>query len=168
MISVILPIIFGVGFLLWFIVEGIYERQVWVNSIDLFVPILGAKMRRARGSQGGRCGYIAEGRFQNWEVCIRGKKCGFLKGQFGVNSVSVKLNQFKYKSKRLGGVGQLSVEGSDFCIRGDYLGLAIKEIKSINLSNEIVQAITRKLEVLCKVAHKLDTGEIACDSIAER
>ncbi|MFC1594126.1 hypothetical protein ACFL38_02240 [Candidatus Omnitrophota bacterium] len=167
MIGFIIPVVLGIAFVTWFILEGIYEKEVWKNSAELFVPTLGTKMVRAGGYKGGRGGYAADGHFQGWEIHIFGKKLGFLKGRFGVCSVFVVLKQYRYKSKRLGGSGKLPSDGKVYFIRQNQLWMSQKEIKTINQSRDIAQAVKVGLEGLCRVAQKVDSGEINCDSLVE-
>lgn len=164
--GIVLPVLFGIAFLTYYITEDLYNRKKIAKCIDFFIPIIGVPLK-FKTIAFEQYYYEAAGHFQNREALIATLGFRNFRKKLSVDA-AIKLQNYRLKSfqKGLGGT-PFQYEGKNYMIGGRYFLYANDKLTSrINIENfddRILELIRNEFQALCNLADKIDNGEIKYD-----
>lgn len=173
-LKIILPILSGVIFLLFWITQGLNDKRKMSACTNLFVPLINAPFKaksEGAGTMRIYC-YEAIGNFQGRKVFIVTPGFRFFRKKFSLSQVSVEIHNYSAKlfQKGIGGI-PVEYEGKKYAVDNWLDGttrLKSMAIKEISESTNILESTKEHLQLLCNLADKIDNGEVKHKSLVRK
>ncbi len=158
-----LTFVFMVSLLIFTILQGWARRRVASSNADLLTPLIGARLTLVfvSGGEGSPVLFKARGTFDGREVFIKTTTPWSI-DKLHIYSAAVSLRDY-HSGRRFWNLFFIHTfisDGNTYCVLGHELSCPEK-VDFINKNKAKLPALKCHLEDLCKIAEKIEGGEIS-------